>query len=829
MSSIEVKAYKVNSLVGLKPNSFAYLKVPNENKFEIWVTDKEGIPYPLKQNATGVATVSSSDLSIDVSGVSNVDIKVSTALQNLINSALQAGDNISELINNTGYITSADIPTKTSEFINDGADSTSTYVETDELGTTAFTNDYNDLDNLPTSFSNVVYVNSNDPNTATIFDLNNPPSVNDNSLKSNVNNLYIGLDSSTWTYNSTTLIYTTYVPSAGSGSNFFISGTSIDAGNNKTSAIKRNGTIETAGNKVTGGLSTQFQKADGSLDSTVYENSTNKKTVIAGNESSTTFFGVIKAWIDWFKDGLASQIPAKSSVLVDNDRMVVFDSEDSNKTKYKLFSQLKSNLQTYFDGIYLGISNNQTVSGVKTFLSGTIGFRNIANTFTSFITNSNTASRTYTLRDRNGILVDDTDLATKQNLFTGIVNMLPKSLNSTTLTPSRILDNGSFIGIDTVNPPLKDFTFGYMSNREIGIEQSNNVTIGKDLIISAGRTINYIDNALFQALTPNFGLPSYGMCSTPSGNIYIVTGTAMLYKQTGGSGTFASLGAVLPAGQQTRAICSTATNDLYIATNNGDIYKQTNETGAFVALGQTARSWNGMCRFGSDIYASVFGGDIYKQTGGTGNFIPLGQTVRNWGRMSSSSTAVYIAVSGSGIYKQVGGAGNFVLHSSQANSGGITVSNSNDIFVNSGTDMYKQTNETGSFVATGSTVTNNGIWGMATHANGNIYAGDFSATVFMLLNNGAGYANLNGGILKLKSGTAKGTGVNRVEIYTGQKTTSGTDMQVETLRAYYDENGYYINAGIPTYANDAAADADSNLPSKAFYKITGNRGVFQKP
>ena len=42
----------------------------------------------------------------------------------------------------------ANIPT--SKFINDGADGTSTYVETDELGAVAFSNDYNDLGNLPT-------------------------------------------------------------------------------------------------------------------------------------------------------------------------------------------------------------------------------------------------------------------------------------------------------------------------------------------------------------------------------------------------------------------------------------------------------------------------------------------------------------------------------------------------------------------------------------------------------------------------------------------------------------------------------------------------------
>lgn len=42
------------------------------------------------------------------------------------------------------------IPTKTSDLTNDGSDGNSTYVETDELGATAFSNDYNDLDNKPT-------------------------------------------------------------------------------------------------------------------------------------------------------------------------------------------------------------------------------------------------------------------------------------------------------------------------------------------------------------------------------------------------------------------------------------------------------------------------------------------------------------------------------------------------------------------------------------------------------------------------------------------------------------------------------------------------------
>lgn len=41
-----------------------------------------------------------------------------------------------------------------------------------------------------------------------------------------------------------------------------------------------------------------------------------------------------------------------------------------------------------------------------------INFKNVANTFTSFFTNSNTAARTYTFQNRDGTILDDTDLGT---------------------------------------------------------------------------------------------------------------------------------------------------------------------------------------------------------------------------------------------------------------------------------------------------------------------------------------------------------------------------------------------------------------------------------
>lgn len=104
----------------------------------------------------------------------------------------------------------------------------------------------NALDNLnakiPVNYSKIVYVNNNNPNSATIFDLNNPPLVNDNALKTDVNNLYVGLDASGWVYNSTSLTYVTKTVTSET-SNFYLSGTTTDAGNSKAAAIYRTGSI----------------------------------------------------------------------------------------------------------------------------------------------------------------------------------------------------------------------------------------------------------------------------------------------------------------------------------------------------------------------------------------------------------------------------------------------------------------------------------------------------------------------------------------------------------------------------------------------------------
>jgi hypothetical protein len=204
---------------------------------------------------------------------------------------------------------------------------------------------------------------------------------------------------------------------------------------------------------------------------------------------------------------------------------------------------------------------------------------------------------------------------------------------------------------------------------------------------------------------------------------------------------------------------------------------QTAGAGAFIALGQTTRRWEGLAvHINGNVYASVDAGDIYMQTGGIDTFNPLGQTIRQWGLMACNpiNGDVYAL----GINVEWAGAA----------------------------DIYIQTGGAGAFAATGNTL--NSWRGIAAYPNGNMYACSYSgsnANIFVQNNATVGTSDLQGGTLKLNSGTGKGTGSSDIEMWTGQVLTSGTTMQTATLRAKIDNTGLMT---LPSVTN-ALIDADT--------------------
>lgn len=116
---IKVKIYREKVLpTKTEPDSIYFIKADGDTEISTYITDINGVPWALKDSGgnLGIQTVFNVDGTITVSGSNNVEIKVSIALQNLINSALQSGDNISSLINNAGYITNADLPDTKAEY-----------------------------------------------------------------------------------------------------------------------------------------------------------------------------------------------------------------------------------------------------------------------------------------------------------------------------------------------------------------------------------------------------------------------------------------------------------------------------------------------------------------------------------------------------------------------------------------------------------------------------------------------------------------------------------------------------------------------------------------
>jgi hypothetical protein len=137
-----------------KPDSVYFIKADNTNTVKVYVTDAGGFPLPLIDettvgsvltvtgtavtgtptnpivNVSGVVSsdagnkvkISVNDGKLFTGGITNTDgkllitdntnsttINLATSVLNLLNTALQAGDNISSLTNDAGYITASSI------------------------------------------------------------------------------------------------------------------------------------------------------------------------------------------------------------------------------------------------------------------------------------------------------------------------------------------------------------------------------------------------------------------------------------------------------------------------------------------------------------------------------------------------------------------------------------------------------------------------------------------------------------------------------------------------------------------------------------------------
>ena len=185
-------------------------------------------------------------------------------------------------------------------------------------------------------------------------------------------------------------------------------------------------------------------------------------------------------------------------------------------------------------------------------------------------------------------------------------------------------------------------------------------------------------------------------------------------------------------------------------------------------MGFPARNYSIGASPNGDVFAAVAGGSIYKISNGTTVLTDLVQTARNYYGITTNGTDVYVAVLNG--------------------------------------DIWKQTNNIGTFQATGQV--SRGYYSLLLMTSNILYAGGYNISNLFTVNlNSLGTANLQGGTLKLTSGTGKGTGASDIELYTGQVLASGTDMQTATLRAKINNTGLMT---LPSVTN-ALIEANDEL------------------
>lgn len=94
------------------------------------------------------------------------------------------------------------------------------------------------------------------------------------------------------------------------------------------------------------------------------------------------------------------------------------NADQASNTKY-------ASVKAVFDwatGLFQTLTNKDASGGYVGLTLRKINFLNTLGTFISFLVNSNTAARTYTFQDRNGIIADDTDLAAKADKQSGLIS-----------------------------------------------------------------------------------------------------------------------------------------------------------------------------------------------------------------------------------------------------------------------------------------------------------------------------------------------------------------------------------------------------------------------
>jgi hypothetical protein len=376
-------------------------------------------------------------------------------------------------------------------------------------------------------------------------------------------------------------------------------------------------------------------------------------------------------------------------------------------------------------------------------------------------------------------------LNAKLTSATGAVNYLQKVTGVNILGNTRLYDDGTNLGIDTVNPS-KDISFGNQKNRELGVVNSISTQSGKSFTTTAGKTINFLENAGLIQLG-DLLYNGTGFALAPNGDMYFGVYNDGIYVITSGTVEIIRIGTY---GRYPIAVAVTINNTIYSIKHGGST----------LFIGENQTTLGGL----SNIFASRFSNKLYAYFNSnlqytTDNALTW-VIIQNIGSVVNSITedsfGNLYTLSGGYLWKQTGGLGLFVNTNILLLGSKITCVPNGDIYTSNGTTLYKLVVNTTVYLTVQTLNISGTFWGFSSDNEGRLflssgYTNSFQP-LYIINTDSVGAPNLDGGIRIDKAGTGKGTGKSWWQVWTGQKTVSGTDMQVETLRIQANEIGEVI-------------------------------------
>ena len=89
MTEVPIKIRFSKSLNNLLPSRLIVVKPDNASDFQLYITDKSGNPFPLKDEGGVINSIINTDDNLVITGIEDKTINISPALLSVINSALQ--------------------------------------------------------------------------------------------------------------------------------------------------------------------------------------------------------------------------------------------------------------------------------------------------------------------------------------------------------------------------------------------------------------------------------------------------------------------------------------------------------------------------------------------------------------------------------------------------------------------------------------------------------------------------------------------------------------------------------------------------------------------